>query len=190
MQSIAALGKKYDVPIHLDGARIFNAAAAIGCPVTKLTCYAETVAFNLNKGLAAPLGAILAGPKTLIKRAVELRQLFGGGWRPAAIPAAAGIVALKTMTDRLGRDSHNAKKLAAGIFNIDGIQASLGNTETNIVLARPMTMTSAKLTHRLAQKDILVLSIGNQVWWVIHYDINEPEINIALCQLKEILQGG
>ena len=66
MQSIAALGKKYDVPIHLDGARIFNAAAAIGCPVTKLTCCAETVALYLNKGLAAPLGAILAGPKTLI----------------------------------------------------------------------------------------------------------------------------
>ena len=121
---------------------------------------------------------------------MELRKLFGGGWRPAAIPAAAGIVALKTMTDRLGRDSHNAKKLAAGIFNIDGIQASWENTETNIVLARPMTITSAKLTHRLAQKDILVLSIGNQVRWVIHYEINEPEINIALCQLKEILQGG
>jgi threonine aldolase len=190
MQSIAALGKKYDVPIHLDGARIFNAAVAIGCPVTKLTCCAETVALNLNKGLAAPLGAILAGPKTLIKRAAELRQLFGGGWRPAAIPAAAGIVALKTMTDRLGQDSQNAKKLAAGISNIDGIQASLENTETNIVLARPMTMTSAKLTHCLAQKDILVLSIGNQVRWVTHYEINELEINIALCQLKEILQGG
>lgn len=190
MQSIAALGKKYDVPIHLDGARIFNAAAAIGCPVTKLTCCAETVAFNLNKGLAAPLGAILAGPETLIKRAVELRQLFGGGWRPAAIPAAAGIVALKTMPDRLGRDSQNAKKLATGIFNIDGIQVSLENTETNIVLAKPMTMTSTSLTHRLAQKDILVLTIGNQVRWVIHYEINEPEINIAICQLKEILQGG
>lgn len=190
MQLIAALGKKYDVPIHIDGARIFNAATAIGCPVAKLTCCAETVAFNLNKGLAAPLGAILAGPKALIKRAVELRQLLGGGWRPAAIPAAAGIIALKTMTDRLGRDSHNAKKLAAGISSIDGIQVSLENTETNIVLARPTTMTSRTLAHSLGQKDILVLSIGKQVRWVTHYEINELEIDIALSQLKEILQGG
>ena len=190
MQSIAALGRKYNVPIHLDGARVFNAAAAIGCPVTKLTRCSETVAFNLNKGLAAPLGAILAGPKTLIKRAVGLRQLFGGGWRPAAIPAAAGIVALKTMPDRLGIDSHIAKKLATGIFNLGGIEVSLENTETNIVLARPMTMTSEKLAQRLAQQDVLVLAIGNQVRWVTHYEINEPEIRTALCQLKEILQGG
>ena len=94
------------------------------------------------------------------------------------------------MTDRLGQDSYNAKKLAAGISNIDGIQASLENTETNIVLARPITMTSAKLAHRLAQKDILVLSIGKQVRWVTHHEIDGLGINIALWQLKEILQGG
>lgn len=189
MQAISKLSQKYNVPIHLDGARIFNAANAIGCTVPEITCCAETVAFNLNKGLGAPLGAILAGPKTLIERAVELRQLLGGGWRPAGIPAAAGIIALKTMTERLDIDRHNAMKLASGISNMDGIQVSLKNTETNIVLARPITMTSSTLVHRLAQKGILVLSIGKQVRWVTHHEIDELAINSALSQLQQILQG-
>ena len=190
MESLFELSQKYDVSIHLDGARVFNAADAIGCTVSEIASFSDTVAFNLNKGLGAPLGAILAGPRPLIERAVKVRQLLGGGWRPAGIPAAAGIIALKTMTERLAVDRQHAKKLAMGISRINGIEVSVKNTETNIVLSRPLKITPSDLVDRLSKREVLVLAMDQQVRWVTHYEITESAINTALGELQEILRGG
>ncbi|MDP6884794.1 MAG: beta-eliminating lyase-related protein, partial [Rhodospirillales bacterium] len=98
MKTVAELAAATGVAVHLDGSRLFNAAAFLGVGVTDLTRHADTVALSLNKGLSAPLGAVLAGSADFIAVAVDIRQRFGGGWRPAGIPAAAGIVALDQMT--------------------------------------------------------------------------------------------
>tara|TARA_Y100000588_G_scaffold164902_1_gene178977 strand:+ start:1160 stop:2149 length:990 start_codon:yes stop_codon:yes gene_type:complete len=190
MKILGELAQQHGVPIHLDGARVFNAASSIGCEVTEITCLAETVAFNLNKGLGAPLGAILAGPRSLIEQAVELRQLFGGGWRPAGIPAAAGIVALNTMVVRLDADKKNAQRLAMGISKLEGIVANKDNTETNIVLARPIIMSPEKLTDLLANQGIFVLPFGRNVRFVTHHEIDTDAVDRTLSLLQNILHGG
>src|SRR5690606_25605333 len=114
------------IPLHLDGSRIFNAAAVIGTDARSLSGKVDTVSISLNTGLAAPLGAILAGPAPFIKEAVRVRQLFGGGWRPATIPAAAGIVALETMIPRLADDHRRARRLGEGLAGRDGIACEPG----------------------------------------------------------------
>ena len=123
MGTVAELAAAHGVPVHLDGARLFNAAAFLGVEVADLTRDADTVALSLNKGLSAPVGAVLAGAADLIAEAVDIRQRFGGGWRPAGIPAAAGIVALEQMTGCMAADNENARLLARGLA---GIRAGTG----------------------------------------------------------------
>ena len=190
MHSVGDLAAAKNVPVHLDGARIFNAAAALGCPARDLAAYAETVSFNLNKGLGAPLGAILAGPAGLIAEAVRVRQMFGGGWRPAGIPAAAGIIALETMIDRLADDHANARRLAGELAAMAGIDADPAATETNIVLARPTTMTPDALTAGLARLEVLVLPFAGGVRLVTHHEITTDAVDTALAAFRTVLAGG
>lgn len=190
MHSVGDLAAAKNVPVHLDGARIFNAAAALGCPARDLAAYAETVSFNLNKGLGAPLGAILAGPAGLIAEAVRVRQMFGGGWRPAGIPAAAGIIALETMIDRLVDDHANARRLAGELAAMAGIDADPAATETNIVLARPTTMTPDALTAGLARLEVLVLPFAGGVRLVTHHEITTDAVDTALAAFRTVLAGG
>jgi threonine aldolase len=126
--------REHGVPVHLDGSRIFNAAAALGVGVGELCSTADTIAFSLNKGLAAPLGAILAGPRGLIEDAVRVRQMFGGGWRPAGIPAAAATVALNTMPARLAADHEVARAIGAAVSALDGVRLGQPRVWTNLVL--------------------------------------------------------
>lgn len=190
MHSVGDLAAAKNVPVHLDGARIFNAAAALGCPARDLAAYAETVSFNLNKGLGAPLGAILAGPAGLIAEAVRVRQMFGGGWRPAGIPAAAGIIALETMIDRLADDHANARRLAEELAAMAGIDSDPAATETNIVLARPTTMTPETLTAGLARLEVLVLPFAGGVRLVTHHEITTDAVDTALAAIRTVLAGG
>ncbi len=116
------VAKEHDLGVHLDGARVFNAAIALGVNVKEITQYADTVQICLSKGLAAPVGSIVAGPEGLMKKARKYRKMLGGGMRQAGIIAAPGIIALTKMVDRLADDHENARILAEGLRNIDGIE--------------------------------------------------------------------
>jgi len=189
MGAIAEITRARGVVLHLDGARIFNAATALGCTAQDIAAHADTVSFNLNKGLGAPIGAILAGPADLIEEAVRVRQMFGGGWRPAGIPAAAGLVGLETMIGRLGEDHAHAQQLAVGLAAIDGIEVDLIGTETNIVLAKPLTMTPEALATGLAKHRVLVLPFGAYVRLVTHHEISENSVQATLEAVQAVLLG-
>jgi threonine aldolase len=116
------VAKEHDLGVHLDGARVFNAAIALGVDVKEITQYADTVQICLSKGLAAPVGSVVAGPEALIKKARKYRKMLGGGMRQAGIIAAPGIIALTKMVDRLADDHDNARILAEGLRKINGIE--------------------------------------------------------------------
>jgi threonine aldolase len=189
MDAVSELARAQSVPVHLDGARIFNAATALGRPASDLAALADTVSFNLNKGLCAPLGAILAGARDFVTHAVRVRQMFGGGWRPAGIPAAAGIVALQCMVRRLGDDHAQARRLAEKLATVDGIMVDPASTETNIVLVRPTTMSPEALSAALAKRGVLVLPFGPCVRLVIHREINENAVEETRNAFRLVLGG-
>ena len=189
MARISDIASACGAVTHLDGARIFNAAVSLGRPACDLAAQAQTVAFNLNKGLGAPIGAILAGSCSLITEAVKVRQLFGGNWRPAGIPAAAGIVALKTMIDRLIDDHARAGRLAKGISEIDGIRTDERSTETNIVLAEPTTMRPEALVDALSEEGVLVLPFGHCVRLVTHHEVTDDGVDQVLSAIRGVLTG-
>jgi threonine aldolase len=151
-----------DVRLHLDGSRLFNAAAALGVKARELAALADTVAVSLNKGLAAPLGAILAGNREVIEKAVGIRHRLGCSWRPASIPAAAALVALDTMVERIGDDHAHARDLATRLAALDGLSIDLDQVQTNIVLVdlADRLGTAEAFAGRLAEGGVLALPFG------------------------------
>jgi threonine aldolase len=156
--------RRHGVPVHLDGSRLFNAAAHLEVPAWQLAETADTVAFSLNKGLSAPLGAILAGPRALIEEAVRVRQMFGGGWRPAGIVAAAAVVALESMPQRLAEDHRVAQTVARALVQVDGVSLAQPEVTTNLVLLdlQPRLGNAEQFASRLASHGIKVLPFGPQ----------------------------
>jgi len=136
MKKVRKVADKYDLPIHLDGARLFNAATYLKTDIKKLAEDADSVMLCLAKGLAAPVGSMIAGKKEFVKKARHNRKMLGGGMRQAGILAAAGIIAITEMTDRLEEDHSNARKLAEGLADIDGFEIDLDKVQTNIVMVR------------------------------------------------------
>ena len=133
MKAVYEVGRKHGIPVHIDGARLFNAATALGVPVSELTQYCDTVTCCLSKGLCAPVGAILAGPADFIDKARRNRKILGGGMRQTGIIAAAGIIALEKTTLRLKEDHDNAKHLARRLSEIDYITCDPDAVEINMV---------------------------------------------------------
>ncbi len=133
MRLIREISNAHKIPVHLDGARIFNAACALGVDAKEITKYVDSVMFCLSKGLAAPIGSILAGTKEFVEKARKGRKLMGGGMRQAGIIAAAGIVAIKEMIPRLCEDHENARMLAKGLEAIDGISVFKDRLDINMV---------------------------------------------------------
>ncbi len=190
MQEIHAVAERHGVPVHLDGARLFNAAVALAEPARVLARTADTVAFNLNKGLGAPLGAILAGPRQVIAEAARIRQMFGGGWRPATIPAAAGIVALQQMVGRLSEDHANARRLAEGLQALDGIAVKTKSVETNIVLVDidRDDLDAEALAATLAERDVLALPFGpSRLRCVTHHEITARDVERTISAFADAL---
>ena len=188
MLSMAEVARSANVPIHLDGARLFNAACALGIEAKKLVACADSVAFNLNKGLGAPLGAILAGPADFISEAVRLRQMFGGGWRPAGIPAAAGIVALEGMICRLADDHTRARILAGGLAKLNGIEVDPNSVDSNIVLIRPTKTAPDKLATALSDEGVLTLPFGPFLRLVTHHDFTDSDADATLTAFNTVLK--
>ncbi|MBI4388758.1 MAG: low-specificity L-threonine aldolase [Nitrospinae bacterium] len=166
MDSAASLAVRHNLKVHLDGARIFNAAVALAADVRELTRQADSVMFCLSKGLSAPVGSLVCGTREFIRKARKVRKMLGGGMRQAGHLAAAGIVALEKMTQRLQEDHDNAQLLACGLAQIDGIRVDPKNVKTNIVffeLNHPQTAPEEFL-ERLESMGIKILRIDRGVF--------------------------
>ena len=134
MAKLRALTAEKNVPVHIDGARIFNAAVALGVPASEIAKHGDSIGFCVSKGLSAPFGSVLCGSAAFIERARAYRRMVGGGMRQAGVMAAAGIVALERMIDRLADDHRRARRIAEGIHAIDPRLTDPRLVETNIVM--------------------------------------------------------
>src|SRR5450631_710745 len=152
------------LPVHLDGARIFNASVALGVPVDRLTAKADTVMFCLSKGLGAPVGSMLVGGAVVIDRGRIYRKALGGGMRQAGILAAAGLIALEQGPQKLANDHANAKFLAEGLAQVGGIKIDPAKVQTNILMCEVSGtgMTSYELAQKLAIRNVLASGFGPQ----------------------------
>lgn len=180
---LAAVARRHGVAVHMDGARIFNAAIALGVPASDLTAAVDSVTFCLSKGLACPVGSLLCGAGEFINRARRYRKMLGGGTRQAGFLAAAGIVALDSMIDRLAEDHANAKLLAEGLAAIPGIEIDLSTVETNIVYFRVTNESATAFLRRAAEAGVLAGGGGGSVRMVTHYGIERRHIEDAVQRL-------
>ncbi|MBE0431426.1 MAG: low-specificity L-threonine aldolase [Dehalococcoidia bacterium] len=174
--------------VHLDGARIFNAAIALGVPVLVLVERAESVSFCLSKGLGAPVGSVICGSKPFIERARKFRKMLGGGMRQAGIIAAAGIVALETMVDRLAEDHANARRLAEGLAGIEGIRLAQESVPTNIVMfVVSPGVSGAEFIEGLKEVGVkLGFRNGGPFRAVTHYMVSSADIDEVLARIEAV----
>lgn len=178
-----------DLPVHMDGARIFNAAAALEISVAELARRCDSVQFCLSKGLGAPVGSMLVGSADFIKEARVWRKRFGGGMRQAGILAAAGLVALEESPKRLHEDHANARRLAEGLADIPGIAIDVERVVTNIVIfdITGTGKTSAEICSKLKDNGILAIGFGNAIRMVTHCNVSAAEIDTTLAGMATIL---
>jgi threonine aldolase len=190
LQAVADLAADHGISVHVDGARLFNAAAALGVEVKQLARCADSLSFCLSKGLAAPVGSLVCSRADFIQRARRNRKVLGGGMRQAGVLAAAGIVALETMTERLAEDHANAHHLAHGLHDLPGVRLDPASVHTNIVYARleSPAPVAAELVDRLNAKGVKVLATGpDQIRAVTHHGITEADIERTLDVFRGIM---
>ena len=171
------------LPVHLDGARVFNASVALGIPVAQLTAKADTVMFCLSKGLGAPVGSLLVGSAELMDRGRIYRKALGGGMRQAGILAAAGVIALQQGPQKLKQDHANARFLAEGLAQIPGIKIDPDKVQTNILICdiSGTGMTSTELSRKLGQRNVLANGVSPQIIrFVTHLDVSREQCAQAL----------
>lgn len=190
MASIKALAERYGLVVHLDGARIFNAAVALGIPASALAAQVDTIQFCLSKGLSAPVGSLIAGPADFIREARRVRKMVGGGMRQAGVLAAAGIVALEQMVERLGEDHANARRFALGLADIPGIVIEPETVQTNIVIfgIRNCGLALEDVGARLTSQGLRVSQIEpTRFRAVTHYGITADDIDAALAIIAKVM---
>ena len=190
MSTIAGLAHEHDLRVHLDGARIFNAAVALDVPASELAKPADSVCFCLSKGLSAPVGSLLCGTDEFVEKARRWRKMVGGGMRQAGVIAAAGIVALQEMVNRLAEDHANARRLAYGLSHILGISVQPQRTQTNIVMFESPTDISA--SEFMQQLDMRGIRFGYRGGLrfraVTHRMVNEADIDEALERINQLVR--
>ncbi|MBO8177112.1 MAG: low-specificity L-threonine aldolase [Bacillus sp. (in: Bacteria)] len=190
MKAIYEIAKEKDIPVHLDGARLFNAAVAASVPVTEFTQYVDTVQVCLSKGLSAPVGSILAGSKSFIKEARKWRKRLGGGLRQAGVLAAPGIIALEKMVDRLAEDHANARQLAEGLSTIPGLQVDVNGVETNIILCniQETGLSNEEFLARLKEAGILAVPFDEGIIrFVTHREVTSDMVEMALQRIRQLI---
>jgi threonine aldolase len=192
-ESICSLARTQRIPIHLDGARLFNAAVAVRQDAADLARPFDSVMFCLSKGLGAPVGSLVCGPAGFMDEALRVRKRMGGGMRQAGILAAAGLVALEENVERLAEDHDNARRLAEGIAAIRGLAIEPARVQTNIVVFSVTGggITARELVGRWKEEGVLSLAIDEgQVRAVTHYDVDRAGIERALELLEKVMRGG
>jgi threonine aldolase len=189
-QAVADVARRNGLALHLDGARIFNAALALGVEPRQLAAPADSVMFCLSKGLSCPVGSMLCGSAEFIQRARRARKILGGGMRQAGVLAAAGIVALEQMVDRLQEDHENAWTLAEGIAEIPGLDLDLDTVQTNIVFFDVVSerMSAQQFVDALRPEGVWMLVLGSgRVRAVTHYGIARQDVERALQVMQRIM---
>jgi threonine aldolase len=189
-KAIYEIAKQFDMNVHIDGARIFNAAIASNVPVKEYAKYADSLMFCLSKGLCAPVGSIVVGSKGFIERARKARKILGGGMRQAGVLAAAGIVALTKMVDRLREDHENAKFLAVKLREI-GYMVNPEEVETNMVILKTdnLRVNAHQLLKAMKERGVLAVAFSDSsIRLVTHNDVSRNDILRALDVLEKLFR--
>lgn len=190
MAAVGDLARRHGLRLHLDGARVFNAAAALGVDVRRLVADCDSVSFCLSKGLAAPVGSVIVGSAAFVKEARRARKVLGGGMRQSGVIAAAGIVALTEMVDRLAEDHAHARQLAEGIAGLPGIGIDPARVQTNIVifeLDHP-ALSPSQLAAQLAERGVWLLAIGGKrLRAVTNYHVSRDDVARTVDAFAELL---
>ena len=183
-QAIHHISQARNVPIHLDGARVFNACVALGVSVREIADCCDSVAFCLSKGLGAPIGSLLCGTEEFIGKARRIRKMLGGGMRQVGFLAAAGIYALEHNIDRLAEDHARAKKLAHGLVGIPGLEVETTSPPANMLFFKT-TGPALKLAEELKERGVLLIAISaNRIRMVTHMDVDDAGIDHAIKQIR------
>ena len=191
MQAVGDISRRHGLKIHVDGARFFNAAVALDVKADQLAAEADSVSFCLSKGLAAPVGSVVCGSRDFIFQARRARKVLGGGMRQAGVLAAAGIVALNEMVDRLADDHANARKLADGLAEMPGLSIDPSLIKTDIVYfeVKRDDMTVEELVKRLEAQAVRMLPVGpGRIRAVTHYHITSDDIDYVLGAFWKVLK--
>ena len=190
-RQVGELAHQHGLLLHLDGARIFNAAVAQNCSIRELVDPADSVMFCLSKGLAAPVGSILAGSQKFINRARHVRKMLGGGMRQVGVLAAAGMISLEKMTKRLGDDHVRARKLAEGLKQIRGVVLDPGSPYTNMIylnLADHITENAQTVTEKMKGYGVLLDADSNRRFRLVtHYWIDDEAVEKAVHAFGKVL---
>ena len=194
MRELIAVAKDHDLPVHLDGARIHNSAAALGVPAAEIADGCDTVMFCLSKGLGAPVGSMLVGSTDLIAEARRVRKTFGGGMRQVGVIAAASLVALDEVLPTLGEDNRRARALGDLLAGIPGIALDPETVETNIVcfsFDEKAKLSASELAAALADEGVLVHALGHDsVRMVTHYHITDDDVVRAGDAVARVMGSG
>jgi threonine aldolase len=190
-QSVGELAHQHDLKLHLDGARIFNAAVSLGVNVAELAAPVDSITFCLSKGLCAPVGSVLCGSKVFITRAHRIRKQLGGGMRQAGILAAAGIVALHEIAPRMSEDHARAKLLARGLSDVSGVILNTADPPSNMVyltINEDIPLNAKDVATKLAENDVRVGIVGpRQFRLVTHYWIDDEAVENVVQTFKKVL---
>ena len=191
--AVAELSHSHALHLHLDGARLFNAAAALGVEPIEVAEPFDSVTFCLSKGLCAPVGSVVCGSREFIKQGLRTRKILGGGMRQAGILAAAGIVALQEMTGRLHEDHEKATRLAQGLANIPGIQFEMGLPQTNMVfpsLTDEVTLSTRQVVEKLNVLGVKLGAVASRRFrLVMHYWITMEDVEYTIRAFEQVLAG-
>ena len=191
MKEVCDVAHEHGIPVHLDGARIFNAAVYLGVSAAELVQDVDDLSFCLSKGLSGPVGSLFCSSKDIVQEARRARQMLGGAMRQSGVIAAAGIVALNTMIDRLAEDHENARLLALGLAQIPGLSINPEDIQTNIVMfdLDPHVATTQELLQRLEEKGVMAYSTRpGKIRMVTHRHITAKDIDQALVRINQVTQ--
>ncbi len=188
-KAVRRIARDHGLKVHLDGARIFNASVASGVPVREFAEEVDSIQFCLSKGLSAPVGSMLAGPKERIEFGRRLRKALGGGMRQVGVLAAPGLIALTEMVDRLKDDHVRAKRLARGISGLPGVTIDPETVETDILIFgfEHPRLSCQDMLEKMKEKGILALAVSGGIRMVTHKDVGDEDVERAIKAFREIL---